>query len=81
LPETLELMQSIFRDVFNDDALVLRPEMTAADVETWDSLTHINLIVGIEREFKVRFTTGEVASLKNVGDLATLVERKRSARA
>jgi acyl carrier protein len=81
LPETLERMQSVFRDVFDDEALVLRPEMTAADVETWDSLTHINLVVGIEREFKVKFTTAEVTSLKNVGDLATLVERKRAVRA
>ncbi len=50
--------------------------MTAADVENWDSLTHINLIVGIERQFKVRFTTAEVSSLKEVGDLRTLIQQK-----
>lgn len=81
MPGTLERIQFVFRDVFDDDALVLRPEMTAADVENWDSLTHINLIVGIEREFKVRFTTAEVTSLRNVGDLTALVEKKLAARA
>jgi acyl carrier protein len=80
LPENLERIQSVFRDVFDDEALVLRPEMTAADVERWDSLRHIDLIVGIELEFRVRFTTAEVTSLRNVGDLAALVEKKRAAR-
>lgn len=78
MPETLERMQSVFRDVLDDDGLVLRPEMTAADVEAWDSLMHINLIDGIEREFKVRFTTAEVTALKNVRDLMDLVEKKRA---
>jgi len=72
-------MQVVFRDLFDDDTLKLRPDMTAADVEAWDSLTHINLIVDIEREFKVRFTTGEITGLKTVGDLAALVDKKRSA--
>ena len=58
-------MQAVFRDIFDDEALVLRDDLTAADVENWDSLTHINLIVGIERQFKVRFTTAEVSSLKD----------------
>jgi acyl carrier protein len=78
LAETLERIQSVFRDTFDDDALVLRPEMTADDVEGWDSLMHINLIYAIEQEFKVRFTTAEVTSLKNVGDLITLVEKKQA---
>jgi len=81
LSETLERMQTIFRDVFYDERLVIRPEMTAADVEAWDSLSHINMIYAIEREFKVRFTTAEVTSLKNVGDLAALVEKKRAPKA
>ena len=78
MAETLERIQSVFRDTFDDDTLVLRPEMTADDVEGWDSLMHINLIYSIEQEFKVRFTTAEVTSLKNVGDLITLVEKKQS---
>jgi acyl carrier protein len=79
LADTWERMQVVFRDLFDDDTLQLRPDMTAADVEAWDSLTHINLIVDIEREFKVRFTTGEITGLKTVGDLAALVDKKRSA--
>ena len=78
MAETLERIQSVFRDTFDDDALALRPEMTADDVEGWDSLMHINLIYAIEQEFKVRFTTAEVTSLKNVGDLITLVEKKQA---
>jgi len=50
--------------------------MTANDVENWDSLTHIDLIVAIEKEFRVRFTTAEVSGLKNVGELESLVEKK-----
>jgi acyl carrier protein len=77
--DTLDRMQRIFRDVLDDDALVLRPELTAADVENWDSLSHIDLLVGVEREFKVKFTTADIASLENVGDLVTVVDRKRAA--
>ncbi len=81
MSEILDRMQIVFRDVLDDDGLVLRPEMTAADVEAWDSLSHINLIDAIEREFKVRFTIAEVASLMSVGDLKALVEKKRTPKA
>jgi acyl carrier protein len=67
-----------FRNVFGDSALVISDGMTAEDVEQWDSLTHINLIVALEREFRVKFTTGEVSKLKNVGDLISLIQRKTS---
>jgi acyl carrier protein len=67
-----------FRNVFGDSDLVISDGMTAQDVEQWDSLTHINLIVALEREFRVKFTTGEVSKLKNVGDLLSLIERKTS---
>jgi acyl carrier protein len=65
-----------FRKVFGDPSLAINRATTAADVEDWDSLTHINLIVAIEREFKIKFTTAEVAGLKNVGDLMDLIARK-----
>jgi acyl carrier protein len=70
-------MQRVFRDVFDDDVLELRRDMTAADVENWDSLSHIDMIVALEREFKVKFTTAEVTTLKNVGDLDVLLNKKR----
>jgi acyl carrier protein len=68
----------VFRDIFDDDSIVLREDMTAADVKNWDSLNHIDLIVAIEREFKVRFTTAEVTTLKNVGELTALLNKKRA---
>ncbi len=69
-------LSSIFRDVFDDESLVLRDDLTAEDVDNWDSLTHINLIVAIEKAFRIRFTTSEVSGLKNVGDLEALVSAK-----
>jgi acyl carrier protein len=77
----LQRLTGVFREVFDDPALVLRESMTAADVEKWDSLNHIDLIVAIERKFKIRFTTREVAALKTVGDLAELTSKKASAMA
>jgi len=74
--EVLEALTPVFREVLDDSALVLRENMTAADVEGWDPLNHIDLIVAIEKKFKVRFTTSEVTSLKNVGELADLVQTK-----
>ena len=73
-------LTSVFRDVFNDDTLILRPDLTASEVENWDSLTHIDMITAVEREFKIRFTTGDVSSMKNVGDLMALIEKKTSSR-
>ena len=78
MSDTWERVQDIFRDIFDDDGIVLREEMTAADVERWDSISHIDLIVEIERKFKIRFTTAEVTTLKNVGELVKLVNKKRA---
>jgi acyl carrier protein len=73
-------MESVFREVFDDPALVLRDDMTANDVEGWDSLTHINLIIAIERALAIKFATAEIARLKasdqNVGSFLRLVESK-----
>lgn len=69
-------LTSIFRDIFDDDSLILRADMTADEVESWDSLTHVDLIVAIEKEFRIRLTTGEVTGLKSVGQLTALVSRK-----
>ena len=64
----------IFRDVFGDDTLEIRPDMTAADVEGWDSLTHVRLLLTIERKFGIRLTASEAARLKTVGDLLDLIQ-------
>ena len=69
-------LTDICRDVFDDESLELHDGLTADQVNGWDSLTHINLIVAIERGFKIRFTTAEVNGLKNVGELRSLIENK-----
>lgn len=77
--EALQALTVIFRQVFDDAGLMLHDGMTAADVENWDSLNHIDLIFAIERKFKIKFTTREVAALKTVGELAELTAKKASA--
>jgi acyl carrier protein len=72
----LERMQPVFREVFDEPGLVLSGDMTADDIENWDSFTVVDLIVAVEREFGVKFTTAEVTGLNSVGTLASLVERK-----
>jgi acyl carrier protein len=69
-------LTDVFHRTFDDDRLTLSRTMVAADVEDWDSLTHINLIVEIEREFGIKFTTREIAGLTNVGELMDLISRK-----
>jgi acyl carrier protein len=66
----------IFRDVFNDDALVVTEDMTAAEVPTWDSLSNINMIIAVEKAFGVKFSIKDVRNLKNVGELLDLIKRK-----
>jgi acyl carrier protein len=66
----------IMRETFNDPALVLRDDLTAADVDGWDSLSQIDLIVAVESEFGIRLTTGEVRKLRNVGDFVKVIAGK-----
>jgi acyl carrier protein len=72
-------LTQVFRDVFGEDDLVLTPEMTAKDVDGWDSLTHVRLLVTIERKFNIKFTLPEVRELKNVGELADVIRAKTAA--
>ena len=69
-------LEEIFHDVFDDDSIRVTPELSAKDVDGWDSLTHIRLIVSVERAFKIKFSTTEVGELKNVGDLVTRIEAR-----
>lgn len=66
-------VQEVFRRVFDREGLVINRQMTAADVDGWDSLANIQMIVAIEKKFRVKFTTTEILQLKNVGDLLDLV--------
>jgi acyl carrier protein len=69
-------LQDIFRDLFDDDDIVIKDTTTAPDIEGWDSLNNVRLMVRIEEKFGFRFNTGEVVSLKSVGDLVKLIEER-----
>lgn len=72
--EISERLTTVFRSVFDDPTLVICDEMTAKDVEHWDSVSHIDMICMVEDTFKLKFTTRQVAMLKSVGELITLIE-------
>jgi acyl carrier protein len=69
-------LTDVFQKVFDDEDLVLSPKTSAKDVPGWDSLMHVTLIINVEKAFRVRFTSSEVASLKNVGELTALIESR-----
>jgi acyl carrier protein len=71
-----EKLQGIFRDLFDDDNIVLTDDTSAKDIAGWDSLTNVKLIVRIEKAFKIRFGTGEVVGINNVGELVALINKK-----
>jgi acyl carrier protein len=71
-------MADIFEDVFDEDAIKVTPMLSAKDVDGWDSLTHIRLILTIEKAFKIKFSTSEIGKLENVGDLVTLIKARSS---
>lgn len=73
---TMEQLTQVFRQVFDDPEISLTPETTADDVEGWDSLSHVNLIMAVENSFRIRFSQKDVIGFKNVGDLARCVEFK-----
>jgi len=73
--EILEKATAIFRDVFDDESIVITEATTAADIEDWDSLTHITLINEIEEAFSYRFSMKEVLGMKNVGEMIDILER------
>ncbi len=71
--EIFERLNEVFREYFDDDDITVTDETTAADIEDWDSLEHINLLVAIEREFGIKFTMGETSEMKNVGEMVTAI--------
>ena len=74
--DLLTELSTIFRDVLDIDDLVLTPETSARDVEEWDSLAHIRLIVATEQKYNLKFKVAEIAELKNVGEFADLILTK-----
>jgi acyl carrier protein len=72
----MEETTGIFKDTLDNEQINLQPETTADDIEEWDSLSHIQLIVALEKHFKIKFTTAEITSYKNVGQLADGILQK-----
>ena len=71
----IEKLQKIFNDIFTEQKVIVNKNLSANEVDEWDSLNHINLIVAIENEFKFKFTLAEIQSLKTVGDTIKLIQK------
>ena len=69
-------LTEIFEDVFDEEGIFVTPELSAKEVDGWDSLTHIRLMLTVERAFKVKFSTSEIGKLANVGDLVALIQAR-----
>jgi acyl carrier protein len=74
--ENVSRLTAVFRDLFNDDTIVLSEQTSAADIPGWDSFNHINLVMMVENEFGIRLKTSEITHLKNVGELMNLIATK-----
>lgn len=68
-----EKLNEVFQDVFDDDSIIVSENTTADDIEDWDSLEHINLVVAVEKCFGIKFTMGEVTGMKNVGEMVDII--------
>jgi acyl carrier protein len=77
MSDTVGQLRAVFRDVFDDEELEIDRTTTATDIEDWDSLRHVGLVVNIEAAFGIKFTSLEVAGLSSVGEMVDLIERKR----
>lgn len=74
--EVYEKLNEVFQDEFDDEELTVNDATTAADIEDWDSLEHINLVVAVEKKFNVKFNIGEVNAMKNVGEMVDYIIQK-----
>lgn len=81
MDEIYRRLSAIFHDVFEDDSITVTPDLTAPDVPGWDSLSHIRLILEVQRAFDIKFAAAQTANLKNVGELAELIHAKTAATA
>ena len=73
--EIYDKLTPIFQDVLDDDNLKLHPALNANNVEAWDSMSNVHLMLSVERAFGIRLSAGQIASLENVGDLVQLIQK------
>ena len=71
--EVYETLNGVFQDVFDDESIEVEDATTSEDIEDWDSLEHINLIAAVEQEFGVKFSMGQVVTMKNVGEMVDII--------
>ncbi len=71
--EIYERLNTVFRDVFDDDEIEVNENTTSDDIEDWDSLEHINLVAAVEQEFGIKFTMAQVMGMKNVGEMVDII--------
>ena len=71
--EVYERLNKVFQDVFDDDSITVNENTTSSDIEDWDSLEHINLVVAVEQEFGIKFNMNEVTTMKNVGEMVDII--------
>lgn len=76
MQDYLTRLMAVFRDVFDDDSITLRPETTARDIDGWDSVANIRLMVAIESEFRIKFDVGEYQEFRNIGELVTGIQQR-----
>lgn len=69
-------LNSVFRKVFDDEEIVVKPESTSNDIEAWDSLSHVNLVVAVEKHFKIRFRNAEILKWKDVSQMVASINEK-----
>ena len=74
--EIFDNLNEVFRDVFDDETITVSENTTSNDIEDWDSLEHINLIVAVEKKFGMKFSMGEVTTMKNVGEMADIISSR-----
>ncbi|MDD2542753.1 MAG: acyl carrier protein [Desulfuromonadaceae bacterium] len=75
-PEIMERLNVVFQEVFDDDSISIFDEMTAQDIEDWDSVSHISLMISVEKEFDIEFEADEIGKLQRVGDLLDLITQR-----
>ena len=78
--DILAELQPIFRDIFDDESITVTNESSAENMEDWDSLAHVRLVMAISRHFGIRFELDEMAHLKNVGEMCDLIAKKLAAK-
>lgn len=74
--EIIEELQVIFREIFDEEDLVISRDTVAEDIEDWDSLTHMQLIIEIEKRYGIKFTTAEIKKAANVGEFIDIIKGK-----